>query len=308
MELTPARLLKNKMEHQNKKAMLGVIGAMLIFGTIGIFREYTPLPSGLLAMARGLIGAAFLFCIMLITRAKISKQSLKKSLPLLTISGAMIGVNWILLFEAYKYTTVPIATLSYYMAPIFVILGASVILKEKLTRVKFICTLVAFVGIVLVTFGSDAGGEVADGKNHLLGILLGVGAAALYAGDILINKVIDGVTAQERTLVQLFVAGAVCIPYTLLAENLGAVEFTSTSIVLLIIMGIVHTGIAYTMYFGSMKQLPAQTVALLSYIDPVASVILAVLLIPNSVLSALGWVGAVLVLGSAVVSELPSRK
>ena len=288
--------------------MLGVIGAMLIFGTIGIFREYTPLPSGLLAMARGLIGAAFLFCIMLITRAEISKQSLKKSLPLLTISGAMIGVNWILLFEAYKYTTVPIATLSYYMAPIFVILGASVILKEKLTRVKLICTLVAFIGIVLVTFGSDAGGEVADGKNHLLGILLGVGAAALYAGDILINKVIDGVTAQERTLVQLFVAGAVCIPYTLLAENLGAVEFTSTSIVLLIIMGIVHTGIAYTMYFGSMKQLKAQTVALLSYIDPVASVILAVLLIPNSVLSALGWVGAVLVLGSAVVSELPSRK
>lgn len=288
--------------------MLGVIGAMLIFGTIGIFREYTPLPSGLLSMSRGLIGAAFLFCIMLITRKALSKNSIKKSFLLLATSGAMIGVNWILLFEAYKYTTVPIATLSYYMAPVFVVLMASVFLKEKLTRTKLICTLVAFVGIVLVTFGSDGGGGTADGKNHLLGILLGVGAAALYAGDIIINKIIDGVTAEERTLVQLFVAGAVCIPYTLLAENLGEVEFTATSVVLLIIMGIVHTGIAYTMYFGSMKQLPAQTVALLSYIDPVASVILAVLLIPNSVLTALGWLGAVLVLGSAVISELPSRK
>ncbi len=308
MEFTTAQLLKNKMEHQNKKAMLGVIGAMLIFGTIGIFREYTPLPSGLLAMARGLIGAAFLFCVMLVTRAKISKDSIKKSLVLLTVSGAMIGVNWILLFEAYKYTTVPIATLSYYMAPIFVILGASVLLKEKLTRVKLVCTLIAFVGIILVTFGSDAGGEAMEGKNHLLGILLGVGAAALYAGDILINKIVDGVTAQERTLVQLATAGAVCIPYTLFAENIGEVEFTLTSTVMLIVMGIVHTGIAYTMYFGSMKQLKAQTVALLSYIDPVASVILAVLLIPNSVLSPLGWVGAVLVLGSAVISELPSKK
>ncbi|MBQ6893071.1 MAG: EamA family transporter [Clostridia bacterium] len=293
---------------QNKKAMLGVIVPMLIFGTIGIFREFTPLPSGLLSMSRGLIGAAFLFLVMLVSRARINLAAVKKNFLLLFISGMMIGVNWILLFEAYKYTTVPIATLSYYMAPIFVILGASVLLKEKLTPLKAVCTLVAFIGIVLVAFGSDAGGENADGKNHLLGILLGVGAAALYGGDILINKIIDGVSAEERTLIQLVTAGAVCIPYTFLAEDLGNVEFTKIGIIMLIIMGVVHTGIAYTMYFGSMKQLPAQTVALLSYIDPVSSVILAVCLIPGSVLTAFGWIGAVLVLGAAVVSELPSRK
>ncbi len=295
-------------QRESKKAMLGVIVPMLIFGTIGIFREFTPLPSGLLAMARGLIGAAFLFLVMLVTRVKLNGAALKKNFLLLFISGVMIGVNWILLFEAYKYTTVPIATLSYYMAPVFVIFGAAVVLKERLTLIKVICALVAFFGIVLVAFGSDAGGEVMDGKNHLLGILLGVGAAALYAGDILINKVIDGIGAQERTLIQLFTAGAVCIPYTLLAEDIGNVEFTKTSVIMLVIMGIVHTGIAYTLYFGSMKKLRAQTVALLSYIDPVASVILAVMLIPGSVLTAMGWVGAVLVLGAAIVSELPSKK
>lgn len=296
------------MEQKNsKKAVVGVIVTMLIFGTIGIFREYTPLPSGLLSMARGLIGAAFLFAVMLFSHANTKISTSKKNLILLVTSGAMIGVNWILLFEAYKYTTVPIATLSYYMAPIFVILGASVVLKERLTPLKLICALVAFAGIVLVAFGSDGGSEALSDKNHMLGILLGVGAAALYAGDILINKVIDGVEAKERTLVQLFVAGAVCIPYTFLAEDLGNVEFTPLSIVMLIIMGIVHTGFAYTLYFGSMKQLKAGTVALLSYIDPVASVILAVWLIPGSILTAMGWIGAVLVLGSAVVSELPSK-
>ena len=294
-------------QRQNKKAIISVISTMLIFGTIGIFREFTPLPSGLLAMSRGLIGAAFLLLVMLVTRVKVNAKALKKNFMLLFISGIMIGVNWILLFEAYKYTTVPIATLSYYMAPIFVILGASVILKERLTRLKILCTVIAVIGITLVTFGSY-GGDVGDGKNHLLGILLGVGAAALYAGDILINKVVDGVKADERTLVQLATAGAVCIPYTLLAEDLGAVTFTPVSITLLIILGIVHTGLAYTIYFGSIKQLPAQTVALLSYIDPVASVILAVLLIPNSILTLWGWVGAVLVLGSAVISELPQKK
>ena len=293
------------MEKQNKKAMIGVIATMLIFGTIGIFRTYSGLPSGLLSMARGLIGAAFLLLVMLISCVKIDKEAIKKNFLLLFISGAMIGVNWILLFEAFKYTTVPIATLSYYMAPIFVVLGASVILKEKLTKQKLLCTLVAFIGIAFVAFGSDDGN--ADGKNHLLGILLGVGAAALYAGDILINKVVDGIKPKERTFVQLFTAGAVCIPYTLLVENLGKVVFTPVNVTLLVTLGVLHTGIAYTIYFGSLKQLPAQTVALLSYIDPVASVILAVMLIPNSVLTLWGWIGAVLVLGSAVVSELPSK-
>lgn len=288
---------------EKTSATLSLITAVLLFGTIGIFRAYTPLPSGLLSMSRGLIGALFLFFVMLCTREKLSGKAIRKNIPLLGISGAMIGLNWILLFEAYNYTTVPVATLCYYMAPIFVILASPIVLKERLTKKKLLCTLVAFIGITLVIFGSDAG-DTADGKNHLLGILLGIGAAALYAGDILINKVIEGVTAKERTFTQLAVAGIVCIPYTLFAENLGAVKFTTASVILLLVMGVLHTGIAYTLYFGAMKKLPAQTVALLSYIDPVASVILAVWLLPGSVLTAAGWIGALLVLGAAVVSEM----
>lgn len=292
----------NKKEQRN--ALISVTCAILLFGTIGIFREFTPLPSGLLSMSRGLIGALFLALIMLARRIKISVAAVKKNFLLLGLSGAMIGANWILLFEAYKFTTIPIATLCYYMAPIFVILASPIVLGEKLTGQKLICAAISFVGIVLVAFGSDAGGDTGE-KNHILGIVLGLGAAALYAGDILINKCIDGITAEERTLSQLAVAGVVCIPYTLLAENLSEVVFTTTSTVMLIILGVLHTGIAYTMYFGGMKKLPAQTVALVSYLDPATSVILAVLLIEGSVLSLYGWIGAVLILGAALASELP---
>lgn len=292
---------------EKTSATLSLTAAVLLFGTIGIFRAYTPLPSGLLSMSRGLIGAMFLLGVMLCMREKISPSAIRKNFLLLGISGAMIGLNWILLFEAYNYTTVPIATLCYYMAPIFVILASPLVLKEGLTKGKLLCALCAFVGIALVAFGSDAGGNT-EGKDHLLGILLGIGAAALYAGDILINKVVDGVSAKERTLTQLAVAGIVCIPYTLFAENLGEVVFTPTNVTLLIVMGILHTGIAYTLYFGAMKKLPAQTVALLSYIDPVASVILAVLFLPGSVLTLSGWIGALLVLGAAILSEIPQKE
>lgn len=291
---------------KNTSAFLRLTAAVLLFGTIGIFRTWSGLPSGLLSMSRGLIGAAFLLAVMLASGKKISLKAVKKSLFLLILSGAMIGANWILLFEAYNYTTVPIATLCYYMAPIFVILASPLVLKEKLTGTKLLCTLIALVGIILVVFGSDDGASV--GKNHFVGILCGLGAALLYGSDILINKIVDGVTAEERTFVQLITAGIVCVPYTLLCEDLGAIEWDAISVTLLLVMGILHTGIAYTLYFGSMKQLPAQTVALLSYIDPVASVILAVWLLPGSVLTAAGWIGAILVLGAALISELPYKE
>lgn len=291
---------------KNTSALIRLTSAVLLFGTIGLFRTWSGLPSGLLSMTRGLIGAAFLYAVMLLAGKHISFSAIRKSLPLLILSGAMIGANWILLFEAYNYTTVPIATLCYYMAPVFVILASPLVLKERLTGTRLLCTGIALVGIILVVFGSDDGAS--DGKNHLIGILCGLGAAALYGGDILINKVVEGVTAEERTFVQLFTAGLVCIPYTFLCEDLGSVEWTGAGIALMLVMGIVHTGIAYTLYFGSMKQLPAQTVALLSYVDPVASVILAVWLLPGSVLTAAGWIGAVLVLGAALLSELPHKE
>lgn len=291
---------------KNSSAMLRLLTAILLFGTIGVFRQFTPLPSSLLSMSRGLIGAAFLFVYMMISRKKISGAAVKKNLALLVISGVIIGANWILLFEAFRYTTIPIATLCYYMAPVFVVLASPLVLKEKLTRTKLICTAVALVGIILVVFGSDDGSS--EAKNHLIGILCGLGAAALYASDILINKIVDGVTAEERTLVQLAAAGAVCIPCVFWLDDFSTAVFSPLSITMLVVLGVVHTGFAYTLYFGSMKQLPAQTVALFSYLDPVTSVILAIWLIPGSVLTVAGWIGAVLVLGSAVISELPHKE
>ena len=97
------------------------------------------------------------------------------------------------------------------------------------------------------------------------------------------------------------------LPYVLLTENLGALTFTPGTIGLLLVVGIVHTGIAYALYFGSLMQLKAQTAAILSYIDPVVAVLLSALVLREH-MSLLSGLGAVLVLGAAVVSELPSRR
>lgn len=278
----------------NAKARLGLIAAMVIFGSIGIFRRYIPLPSGMIGACRGLMGMLFLLGVNLARGEKPCGKDIRASLPLLLLSGAAMGFNWILLFEAYRYTSVATATLCYYMAPIFVILASPIVLKERLTLRKLLCVAAAVVGVALVSGVSETG--------SLTGILLGLGAAVLYACVILLNKRLGSVSTGDRTIVQLGTAGAVLVPYTLLAESFAGVTMDGMSIIMLLVVGAVHTGLAYWLYFGSMKELPAQTVALYSYIDPIVAILLSALILGEA-LTPLGLLGAVLVLGATLVSE-----
>lgn len=286
------------------KSRLSVIAAMVIFGTIGIFVKFIPLPSSVIAVARGLIGAAFLLLTMLVTGKKPDKAAIKANLWLLIVSGAFIGINWILLFESYRYTTVATATLCYYLAPVFVVLLSPFVLKEKLRSVKGICAAVAVLGMVFVSGVFDQGGL---DMSQLPGILCGVGAAAFYAGVVLLNKKMKPIKAMDCTFIQLAAAALVLLPYTLLTENYAALSIEPLGLVLLLTVGILHTGISYAMYFGSVHKLPAQTVAIFSYIDPVVAILLSALFLQEP-MTVWSWVGAILILGSTFVSELASNK
>lgn len=285
-------------------ATLKLTLSMFIFGTIGIFRRYIPLPSSMVAMTRGIVGMLFLLAFLRIRRVKLNGAAIRKNLWTLVISGAVMGVNWILLFEAYNYTSVATATLCYYLAPIFIIIVSPFLLKEKITARKIACVCVALLGMVFVSGVLQTG---ISGLSELKGILLGVGAAALYATVVLLNKKLTDVPAYDRTIIQLGAAGVALLPYVLLTENMAAMEFTGLSTLMLAIVCMVHTGVAYALYFGSLMDLKAQTAAILSYIDPVVAIILSALFLKES-MGVFGMIGAVLVLGAAIVSELPEKK
>lgn len=285
-------LTKNK-----SRSML--ILSMCIFGTIGILRRYIPLSSSLVALVRGVIGSGFLLAVLAVSGKKLNQAAIRKNISLLGLSGAAIGFNWILLFEAYNYTSVATATLCYYLAPILVILASPIVLKETMTSKKLLCTITALAGMVLVSGVTEAG---FSGLSELKGILFGIGAAILYASVILMNKKITGVSPYDKTILQLAMASIALLPYVLLTENWSAVSITPLSAVLLLVAGIVHTGIAYWMYFGSMGDLPSHTIALLSYIDPILAIVLSVCLL-HEPMSIGALIGAVMVLGAAYFSE-----
>ena len=287
-----------KKEHT---ARILMAAAMFIFGTLAPFVRNISVSSGELALYRATMAAVLVGGYLLITKQKLSLGSIKKELLLLLLSGAAMGINWILLFEAYKNTTVSVATLSYYFAPVIVMVVCPLLFKEKYTKKQVLCFVMSTAGLVLIT------GTAGGGKHDLLGIAFGLGAAVFYATVMLLNKFIKGVTGIHRTFIQFLSAVLVLLPYVAFTGGFTLGGLNSTGWGALVIVGLVHTGITYCMYFSALKELPGQRVAILSYVDPLVAVLVSVFLL-HETMSALQIVGGLLILGFTLWSELPLGK
>lgn len=277
--------------------------SMAIFGTIGLFVRNIPLESGEIALYRALLAAGLIGIYLLITKQKIPFGAIKKEIPLLLFSGMAMGINWILLFQAYKYTTVSVATLSYYFAPVIVTLVCPILFREKMTSKQWICFVMSTVGLVLITGIGDMGSS----NTHLMGILFGLGAAVFYATVILLNKFIKNVDGIHRTFLQFIAAIIVLVPYVLFTSgvNLGSLE--SKGWINLLVVGLIHTGVTYCMYFSSLKELPGQKAAILSYIDPLVAVIVSVAILGEK-MTLMQIVGGALILGFTLWNEVSFDK
>ena len=292
--------MKETQKENRIASALRLTGAMLIFGTIGIFRRFIPLSSSLLACMRGICGALFLLCVLLFRKKDNSLRTDGKVKFSFIISGCLIGLNWMFLFEAYRFTTVGVATLCYDMQPSIVLLLSPVVFHEKLTARKLICALIAAAGMFLISSDDIQGG-------NFRGILFGLAAACLYAGVVIFNKKAPPSDAYEKTVLQLFSAGLILLPYILLNEGLSFPRIDLLSFVLLLTVCIVHTGIAYMLYFSSMAGLKAQTIAVMGYIDPVSALLLSAIIL-HEALTPVSLCGAALIIFGALCAELQENK
>lgn len=280
------------------KSYIALVASMLMFGTLGIVRRYIPLSSAMLAMCRGVLGSVFLLFFVLVRGGKLKLPECRTALRLV-LTGAIMGLNWMLLFEAYNYTTVAAATMCYYMQPTIVILLSPLVFRERLGAKRLACAGAAIVGMLFVS-GVLSGG--AGQMQDIRGIIFGLGAAVFYATVIILNKKVVVEDVYAKTIIQLAGAALVMIPYVLITEGVPELALTPADIGLVLLVGVVHTGVTYALYFGSMQRLRAQTVAVLSYIDPVFALLLSAAVLHES-LTPLGIVGAVLIIGSAIISE-----
>ncbi len=281
------------------KSKLQFIMSMVIFGTIGVFVRNISLSSSKIALLRGLIGSLFLLVAVLSMKRRVPWERIRENAFLLLLSGAALGGNWVFLFQAYKNTTISNATLSYYFAPVFVMLLSPVVLKERLSLKKIVCICAAMLGMLLIM---RSGGDGDAGGGHLLGIGYGLAAAALYASLMLINRFIRNLNGLETTLIQLTTASLLLLLYVFFAEGLALPDFSGTLVVFILILGIVHTGVGFFLFFSGMQRLDAQSTATLCYIDPLTALFISVFLLREE-MTVLKLLGGALLLGAIFASE-----
>ena len=281
------------------RAYAMMIASLVIVGTIGVFRRFIPLSSAMIATFRGLIGAASLYAFVRLRKKGRWPRLSRGQWAGLVASGACIGINWLLLFDAFEHTTIAKATLCYYLQPTLVLLSSPLAFGERLTGKKLICAAVALMGMVLVSGVLEAGG---GSTNDLRGVLLALGAAGFYTLVVILNKKVTGVDPFQKTVIQLLCAALVLVPGLVVRGEFAGFALTPATAALLLTVGVIHTGLAYAMYFGSMNGLKAQTISTLGYIDPIVAMLTSAVFLGER-LSLMGMLGAVMILGSALVSE-----
>lgn len=286
-----------------KKYKLGLIISMLIWGSIGIFVRYINFTSSQIALVRAIVGSIFLIIFSMISKESLSKEKIKSNLLVLICCGICLGFNWIFLFQAYHYTTVSTATICYYLAPIIVMFLSPFLLKEKLNSVKVCCIVAAMIGMLCIV-GID---KSSMGENNMVGILYGLSAACFYTGVVILNKFLKGISGRDSAIVQLSVSAIFLLPYVIFTEKISLVGVSSQSIILLLVLGVVHTGIAYLLYFTVIQKIESQTVAIYSYVDPISAIFMSAIIL-NESMSLLQIIGGILILGSTFISEVYSNK
>ena len=292
--------LKGTMNH-SLRARLMLSASMAIFGTLSVFVRNIPLASGELALYRAALAALLIGGYLLLTRQKLDLAGIRRELLLLLLSGVAMGFNWILLFQAYRYTTVSVATLSYYFAPVIVTVLSPVLFHEKLSRRQIVRFVMSMVGLVLVIGVTD----LARGGSHFTGILFGLGAAVLYATVILLNKSIRNISGIHRTFLKSLAAILVLIPYVACTGGFHLAGMPALGWGCLLVVGLFHTGVTYCMYFSALKELSGQEASILSYIDPLVAVVISVLVLHEPI-PASQLAGGILILGFTLWNERAS--
>ena len=287
----------------NTSSKLKLILSMSVFGTIGLFTRNIAVSSGELALYRAVLAAVLIVGYLILSRQKLDMDGIKKDLKYLILSGAAMGFNWIFLFQAYNYTTISVATLCYYFAPVIVTVACVFLFRERLSPKQIVCFVMSTAGLVLII----ANGGLSGSGTDTLGILCGLAAAALYATVILLNKFMKHTEGVPRTLFQFFAAIVVLVPYVAFTSGFQLEALDGKGWICLLILGLFHTGITYCLYFSSLKELRGQEVSILSYIDPLVAVLVSVVILGEA-MSLMQVIGGVLILGFTLLNELGGEK
>lgn len=284
------------------KSIIQFIASMVIFGTIGLIIKQINLASVEIAMLSSLIGCSFLLLLYIVRNKKLNIIFLLKYKWFILISSIALGGNWVSLFTSYQYTSITNATLGYYFGPIIVLILSPFILKETLSKKSIACIVASFIGLIFIL----SNGFLQPGTNDVFGIFLSILAGSCYASLMIFNKFIKDVNRMDLTIFQLGLTSLILLPFVF-ANSGFEIRTQLDAIPFVITLGIINTGIGFWLFFSGMERLTGQSVALLSYIDPLVAIFISGLILKEQ-FTTLQIIGGVVLITSTFLSEIsPNR-
>lgn len=279
----------------NKKALLKYLSALLLFGLNGIVASQIAMSSYEIVFLRTMIGSVLLIILFVMGKGRFHLREHRRDSIFIFLSGIAMGASWMFLYEAYQQIGVSLASLLYYCGPVIVMVLSPLIFKEKLTLPKIVGFLIVLAGILLVN------GQSSDGSNAW-GLFCGAMSAVMYFFMVTLNKQSRQITGMENAVIQLtvsFLTVAIFVGF----KQAFIIHIPDGAWLWILILGIVNTGVGCYLYFSPLSQLPVQTVAICGYLEPLAAVVFAAILL-NEKMSILQIIGAVFIIGGAMVGEL----
>ncbi|MCI1721737.1 MAG: DMT family transporter [Lachnospiraceae bacterium] len=276
--------------------------SLLLFGSNGIIAGSIRLESYQIILLRTFLGSLLLLMVCAATHSLRGVMKHKRELLFVILSGVCMGISWMFQYEAYRRIGIGITSLLYCLGPILVVILARVLFREGITLKKGVCLAAVTIGAILT-----GGVSVRQGANAI-GILCALMCAFAYAGMILLNKKNKSIAGLSNPAIQLTAAFATALLYSSvrwLANSAPSIHLSSDEWLPVLLLGLVNTGIGCYLYFSSIPKIPAQTVAVCDYIEPLSAFILAALILHESI-SGLQIAGAVLiVIGAAAWNIVP---
>lgn len=280
---------------------LKMVLAMTIFGSIGIFVHEIGLPPAIIACIRAIVGTAFLAIILGFYNHRSNFASFRKNAVPIILSGVALAFNWIFLFEAYRNTSIPVATVCYNLAPVFVLILSPIILRERITILNVACTLGSLAGAVLIS------GVLTNDAANKAGVTYAILAAILYCAVMILNKKISGISSLDNSFYQMAIASVVTVIYSVLTVDMTTVTFSGNVGWMLLLLGILHTAIAYSLTFSASKRMTAQAWGVLSYLEPATAIVLAFVILKQN-LTSIEILGTIMIFGFAIINGIVRRR
>lgn len=249
------------------RSLLEIHIAVLLFGLAGLFAKWVAQPAIIIVLGRVVFASIFLAAVLLWRKENIRLRQ-RRDYLYLALMGVVLAVHWVTFFQAIQVSTVAIGLLTFSTFPVFVTFMEPYFFREKIRRVDIVVALVAFTGVALVIPSFELGNNMTQGA--IWGVISGFTFAIL---SILNRKYVVNYSSRVIAFYQDATAVLILLPFLFILQP----SFTAQDILLLVLLGVVFTGIAHTLFIGGLSHVKAQTASIIASLEPVYGIITAVI-------------------------------